>query len=177
MTSRQLYQPPSARQGIHHPAVVIGWLWHSPTTACRSAARRREVSVYGQFSRGCSHANFRLGKGRGDKATQYRPVALEVAVTIIETAHHHLREVGYPQVDVGAGQAGGQFIVSDGGIEIWIPQFGSEHIRRSRSDQSPAQARAIGLDDVPRQVVAAGVLGDVEDTLDDLIRKAGLPGD
>jgi len=49
----------------------------------------------------CSHAGLRFcaGEGRGDEATQYGPVALEVAVTFVETAHDHLGEVAQPQVD------------------------------------------------------------------------------
>ena len=44
------------------------------------------------------------GEGGGAEATQDGPVALEVAVTILEIAHHHDRDVGDPQVDVGAWQ-------------------------------------------------------------------------
>ena len=50
-----------------------------------------------------SHANLGLGEGRCGKATQYGPVALEIAVTIIKTAHHYLRHAAQPQVDVRAG--------------------------------------------------------------------------
>ena len=60
------------------------------------------------------------GECRRDEATQYRAVALEVAVTFLHSAHHHLREVAQPQVDVRSGQPGGQFIVRDGGVEVRI---------------------------------------------------------
>jgi len=56
------------------------------------------------------------GEGGGDEATQYGPVALEVAVTLLDTAHHHLCEVAQKQVDVRPGQPARQFIVSDGGV-------------------------------------------------------------
>jgi phenylpyruvate tautomerase PptA (4-oxalocrotonate tautomerase family) len=117
------------------------------------------------------------GEGRGDEATHYGPVDLDVTVTILETAHQQFPHVAYPQVDVRPGQPSWQFIVRDSSVEVWIPKFGSEHLRRPRSDQSSAQGRAIGGDQVPGQGVAAGVVGDVEKTLDDLIRKAALPGD
>jgi hypothetical protein len=42
--------------------------------------------------------HFCVGEGGGDEATQYGPIALEVAVTILETAHHHLRDVGQPGI-------------------------------------------------------------------------------
>jgi hypothetical protein len=46
----------------------------------------------------CSHAGFRFcaGEGGGDEATQYGPVAPDVAVTVLEAAHHHHRDVAQP---------------------------------------------------------------------------------
>jgi hypothetical protein len=127
----------------------------------------------------CSHAGLRFcaGEGGGDEATQYGPVAPDVAVTILEAAHHHHCDVAQPQVDVGPGQPGWQFIVRQGGVEKGIPHLGSAHLLRSGSDHSSAKARAIGVDDMPCQGVAAAVFGGVEDRLDELIRKAALPGD
>jgi hypothetical protein len=43
------------------------------------------------------------GKGGDDESTQYGPVAPDVALTILEAAHHQLRDVAQPQVDVRPG--------------------------------------------------------------------------
>jgi hypothetical protein len=127
----------------------------------------------------CSHAGFRFcaGEGGDDEATQYGPVAPDVALTILEAAHHHHRDVAQPQVDVRAGQPRWQLIVRQSRVENGIPHLGSHHLPRSRSDHSFTEARAIGVDDVPGHGVAAAVVGGVEHSLNDLIREAGVPGD
>src|ERR1700754_4193278 len=84
-------------------------------------------------------------QGRDDEPTQYRPIALEICFAIVETTHHHLREVAEPQVEVRPGHPSWQFLVCDGGVEVRVQEFGSEHSRRSRSDHSSAQARAVGI--------------------------------
>jgi hypothetical protein len=38
----------------------------------------------------------REGEGRDDEATQYGPVAPDVAVTLLDAAHHHQRDVAQP---------------------------------------------------------------------------------
>ena len=74
------------------------------------------------------------------------------------------------------GSPGASSFVRHCRVENRIPHLGSHHLCHSRSNHSSAQARAIGVDDVSCQGVAAGVFGGVEDHLDDLIRKAGVPG-
>jgi len=112
----------------------------------------RERSGRGRTGPLPDHEAVGAGEGRGDEATQYGPVALEVAVTILQPAHHHLREVAQPQVEVRpGGSPGGSSLLAMGGVEVGIKEVSSEHPRRSRSDHSAAQVRAVGIDHVPGQ--------------------------
>jgi hypothetical protein len=148
-----------------------------PGIADTASSSLLAVGLLQRLSYSGIHLCVQADEGRRDEATQDGPVAPDVALAILDAAHHHLRDVAQPHVDVRPGQPGWQFIVGDRGVEKGIPHLSSAHRRRSRSDHSFAKAGAIGVEDVPCQGVAAGVVGGVEDFLDDLIGKAALPRD
>jgi hypothetical protein len=108
-----------ASRWVFVAATVCGWYARVMAQAAPSFATSSPRSAkYVVATCRCSGARLCVcaGEGGGDEATQYGPVALEVAVTILDTAHHHLCEVAQPQVDVRPGQPARQFIVSDGGV-------------------------------------------------------------
>src|SRR4029077_2808300 len=110
-----------------------------------------------------THLRVCAGEGGGEEATQDGPVALEVAVTILEPAHHHDRDVADPQVDVGAGQPASRALLANAtsrkgskSSALSISEVPEVLIRRPK-------ARAIGVDQVPRQGVAAALIGGVRE--------------
>jgi hypothetical protein len=105
------YRPVRHSRGVRHrPSPSASWRassqrWPAALARSRSSAITLVEPAIGSPGGGA-------GEGRGDEATQYGPVALEVAVTILQTAHHHIREVAQPQVEVRPGSPGGSSLLA-----------------------------------------------------------------
>src|ERR1700738_2143295 len=70
-----------------------------------------------------------------------------------------------------------QSIVRIGGVQERVPQLGHEYLRCSRGSQSLAEALSIRVNQVPHEWVTSAVVGDEDESLNDLFRQAGMLGD